>query len=310
MRDDRPSFTARWVATMRGLGAFLPDALRLIDDPYGLRFAGKLRALRDRPAIERSARAMSRLWLRPGLRRSIVYWQLRSRIVDDAIATFVRAGGRQIVLLGAGFDCRAWRLGALAESTVFEVDHGPTQAEKRAVMAGEAPAARSVLVPWDFERRPLRELAPELAARGHDRSAPTMTILEGVCMFLSPDALDATFEGMTRYSAPGSPVAMTYMSPAIFADRSLGFVRRRAVVRLMGEPFRSCFEPRVLAPWLAARGFALESNESAMQAGTRLLGADQALAILGPQRSTSHVALAHAAAHGVSHIVPVLIPDA
>ena len=294
MRDDRPSFTARWVATMRGLGAFLPEALQLVDDPYGLRFAGRLRALRGGGAVERWGRATRRLWLRSGLVRSIVYWQLRSRVVDDAIAEFHAAGGRQLVVLGAGFDCRAWRLGDLAGSTVFEVDHGPTQVEKQAVMAGERPAARSVLVPWQFERRPLRELVAELARHGHDNRAPTMTILEGVCMFLSPPALEATFEGIARYSSAGSPIAMTYMSPAIFEDRSLGFVRRRTVVRLMGEPFRSCFEPEALSAWLSSRGFALRTNESAMHAGARLLGAERAVEILGPQRSTSHVARGYA----------------
>src|ERR1019366_7418299 len=217
----------------------------------------------DGGAVERRARATAGLWMRAALVRSIVYWQLRSRVVDDALAAFERSGGRQIVVLGAGFDCRAWRLRGLASSSVFEVDHAPTQAAKRVVMADVPAVARSVLVPWDFERRPLRELPAELETRGHDARAPTMTILEGVLMFLSPPALEATFEGVAAYSRAGSPVAMTYMTPAIFADRAPGFVRRRAVVRFMGEPFRSCFEPGALAAWLAARGFALESDESA-----------------------------------------------
>jgi len=199
MREDRPSFTARWVAAMRGLAAFLPEPLRLTDDPYGLRFAGRLRALRGGAFVERWARRSTRFWLSSRLLRSIVYWQLRSRVVDDAVAAFLGEGGRQIVILGAGFDCRAWRLDTLAGRTVFEIDHGPTQAEKRAVMAGERPFARSVLVPWDFERRPLHGLAAELASHGHDASAPTMTILEGVSMFLSPEAMEATFEGVGGY---------------------------------------------------------------------------------------------------------------
>ncbi len=292
MVEARQSFTATWVATMRGLGTFLPAPLKLVEDPYGLRFAGRLRALRENRSLERRARSTSRYWLRGPLCRAVVYWQLRSRVVDDALAAFHRAGGKQIVLLGAGFDCRAWRLPELAGSAVFEVDRPVTQAAKQRLMADEPPVARRTIIPWDFEHRPLAELAARLRAEGHDAAAPTITILEGVLMFLSPSALDATFDGIAGYSTPGSPIAMTYMDPAIFADKSLGFVRRRTVVRLMGEPFRSCFEPRDVPPWLAARGFRLEHDESAMQAGARLLGPTAALAMLGPQRSTSHVALA------------------
>lgn len=272
MVEARQSFTATWVATMRGLGTFLPAPLKLVEDPYGLRFAGRLRALRENRSLERRARSTSRYWLRGPLCRAVVYWQLRSRVVDDALAAFHRAGGKQIVLLGAGFDCRAWRLPELAGSAVFEVDRPVTQAAKQRLMADEPPVARRTIIPWDFEHRPLAELAACLRAEGHDAAAPTITILEGVLMFLSPSALDATFDGIAGHSTPGSPFAMTYMDPAIFADKSLGFVRRRTVVRLMGEPFRSCFEPRDVPPWLAARGFRLEHDESAMQAGARLLG--------------------------------------
>jgi len=87
---------------------------------------------------------------------------------------------------------------------------------------------------------------------------------------------------------------MTYMTPAIFTDRSALFVRRRTILRLLGEPFRFCLEPDAMPGWLEKRGFALRSNESAMQAGARLLGAERAREILGPQRSISHVALARA----------------
>lgn len=159
-------------------------------------------------------------------------------------------------------------------------------------MSSAAPVARDVLVPWDFERSPLAELPARLRTAGHDSRAATMTILEGVLMFLSPPAVAATFDAVARYSAPGSLVAMTYMDPEIFEDRSPGFIRRRTLVRLMGEPFRSCFVPDEVPRWLASRGFALAHDESAMQAGSRLLGVERAVSILGPQRSTSHVALA------------------
>ena len=47
------------------------------------------------------------------------------------VADGLGAGLRQMLLLGAGFDSRAYRLPALADARVFEVDHPATQRAKR-----------------------------------------------------------------------------------------------------------------------------------------------------------------------------------
>jgi methyltransferase (TIGR00027 family) len=276
---------------MRGLGAFLPERLRLVDDPYGLRFARGARALRDWPGAERRGRWTAPIWMRGYLRRFAVYMQLRTRVIDDDVAAFATAGGRQLVLLGAGFDCRAWRLAALAGATVYEVDHPATQAKKRAIMAGEPTPARVVFVPWDFEHEPLSELPARLKAEGHDDRAPTMTILEGVVMYLTEPALDTTFACIASYSARGSPLAMTYMDRELIDRRSRGFAVRHAAVRLFGEPFRSAFDPAELPAWLRGRGFRLDRDESAAEAGTRLMGLTPSRA-RALRTTLSHFALA------------------
>lgn len=291
MREDSPSFTAAWVAAMRGLGAFLPDRLRLVDDPYGLRFARPMRALRDDPSVQRRGRRTSPLWMRGYLRRFAVYMQLRTRVIDDDVAAFAAAGGRQLVLLGAGFDCRAWRLPVLAGVTVYEVDHRATQTKKRAIMASERSPARVVFVPWDFEHEPLSALPERLKSEGHDPGAPTMTILEGVVMYLTESALDATFACIRSYSAPGSPLSVTYMDQELIERRSRGLVLQHAAVRLFGEPFRSGFDPAAFSGWLQARGFRLDRDESAAGSGSRLLGVDGSAA-RGLRVTLTHFALA------------------
>jgi methyltransferase (TIGR00027 family) len=216
--------------------------------------------------------------------------QLRTRVIDDDVAAFAAAGGRQLVLLGAGFDCRAWRLAALAGATVFEVDHPATQARKRARMAGEATRGRVTFIPWDFEQQPLSDLPARLRLEGHDASAPTMTILEGVVMYLTESALDATFACIRSYSAPGSPLAMTYMRRELI-EQTNRFATRHVVVRLFGEPFRWALDPRELGAWLDARGFRLERDASAADAGTRFFGADASRA-RGLRQTLSHFVLA------------------
>jgi len=276
---------------MRGLGAFLPDNLRLVDDPYGLRFVRPARAPGGTSGRSRRGRAAARLWMRGFLRRFAVYMQLRTRVIDDDVAAFAAAGGRQVVLLGAGFDCRAWRLAALAGATVYEIDHPATQAKKRKIMSSEPTPARVVFVPWDFEREPLSSLPDRLRREGHDDHSPTMTILEGVVMYLSEPALDATFACVASYSATGSPLSVTYLDRELVDRRSTTFVARHAAVRIFGEPFRSAFDPAELRPWLRDRGFQLERNESVAESAVRLLG-------LAPARARrlrttlSHFALA------------------
>jgi len=291
VRADSPSFTAAWVAAMRGLGAFLPERLRLVDDPYGLRFARPVRALRDDSSVEHRGRRTAPLWLRGYLRRFAVYMQLRTRVIDDDVAAFAAAGGRQLVLLGAGFDCRAWRLPALADVTVYEVDHAATQAKKRSIMAAERTSARVVFVPWDFEHEPLSALPDLLKREGHDPRAATMTILEGVVMYLTESALDATFACVRSYSAPGSPLAVTYMDQELIDRDSKGLTLQHAAFRLFGEPLRSGFDPAAFSGWLQARGFRLERDESAAGSGSRLLGADRTAA-RGLRVKLTHFALA------------------
>ncbi len=279
---------------MRGLGAFLPEPLRLIDDPYGLRFMRMARFLRESPDARRLGRTTAPLWMRGYVRGLALYMQVRTRVIDDEVAAFRAAGGRQVVLLGAGFDCRAWRLAALAGATVYEVDHPATQARKRSRMADEATRGPVVFIPWDFEHQPLSALPARLKAEGHDDHAPTMTILEGVVMYLTESALDATFASIASYSAPGSPLAMTYMRRELLEGRTSGLAPRHLLVRMFGEPFRWALDPAELGPWLDARRFRIERDESAVDAGTRLLGAApwRARAL---RRTLSHFVLARRA---------------
>ena len=99
----------------------------MVDDPLAAAFLGTpLWAVvrLGRPA----AAVIDRRW--PGVRTSVV---ARTRLIDDVVAEQAPALG-QVVVLGAGFDTRPYRLPALAGRPVFEVDHPDTQRRKRAVL--------------------------------------------------------------------------------------------------------------------------------------------------------------------------------
>jgi methyltransferase (TIGR00027 family) len=224
----------------RGLGEQLPEDARLVVDPYGFRFAESwLRLLAALP------RFFARL-----LEPLIVGIQLRTKIVDDVLASFVREGGEQVVLLGAGYDCRALRFADVAR--FFEVDLAATQARKRAL----APS-RAHYVAFDFEGD-VATLTDILGASGFDRMAPALTIWEGVAVYLSDAAVDATVRAIASWSAPRSALVFSYYTLDALARTNRGLMQRM----LRREPLRSGFDPAVLPAWLGERGFQMIADVS------------------------------------------------
>src|SRR5215468_2274981 len=290
MRDDAPSRTAQWVAAARGMGRLLPEAVRLADDPYGLAFASPRIARlveRTRDARPDRARAIAHV---PGLSMWIAYMQVRTRLIDDAVRAFVADGGRQVVVLGAGYDCRALRLPELADAHVIEVDHPATQGHKRAVLDRLAARSPAHYLAWDFETHPMDDLPGALAGAGHDPAAPTLTIWEGVTMYLTEAAIDASLRAIASWSAAGSVLALTYFTRRRL-QRSVVVRAVRAVVRSIGEPFRFGWDPDELPAYLAARGFALISDVSTSAAAHQLLPRELAAQIV----QTDRVAIARRA---------------
>jgi methyltransferase (TIGR00027 family) len=101
-------------------------------------------------------------------------------------------------------------LDALADTTVFEVDHPATQALKRERAAAIPAKARQVrFVATDFRRN---DMAASLRAAGYDPSLPTFWLWEGVTVYLRPEAVAANLEALAALSAAGSHLALTYLS--------------------------------------------------------------------------------------------------
>jgi methyltransferase (TIGR00027 family) len=242
--------------------------MRLVHDPYGLRFGG--------PATVALAKAAVKLPLAVGrmpVVRTVMWVQIRTRVLDDVLRAFTAAGGQQVLLLGAGFDCRGTRFAdELGDGTVFEVDHPATQARKKRVLAeAAARQARTRYLAWDFERDRMIDLPERLALLGHDSSRPTLTIWEGVTPYLTPTAIASTVASVHALSAPGSPFAFTYFDRAQI-DRP--DVRHRVLARFVarvGEPFRFGWDPTELPMWLDDHGFALDWDRTDLELAARLL---------------------------------------
>jgi len=183
---------------------------------------------------------------------------VRTRYIDDALTEALRAGLEQIVIFGAGFDSRAYRIPGIAGTRVFEVDHPMTQAEKKKAVARRLGAlpAHVVFVPVDFGTDTLDSAMP---AAGFRESARTFFICEGVTHYLSAADVDTLFRYVARSAPAGSRMVFTYIHRTILegAATFAGAGRTLATVKRSGEPYTFGFEPEALPQYLAERDLTL-----------------------------------------------------
>jgi len=312
MKHGKASRTAGHVAALRGLGVLLPPSARLIDDPWGAEWTGYGRLRRLAAVMPGLAQRLSRpMW------RWLLYMQVRTYALDQEVVRFAESGGRQLVLLGAGLDARAQRL-RHPSLRVFEVDHPATQAKKRrlaeARSAGVPPASlhpssqageggagveeragrprsqghqaggAATFVPWDFEHDPVDRLPQRLCDLGYRRNERGCVLWEGVTMYLSEAANAATFAMLADLLAPDSAVAFTYFAKGFLSSRARRDRLMRRFVASHGEPWIFGWEPDQLPAWLAARGFAIEHDDSTAALAARWLPPDLAARVKEDER--------------------------
>jgi methyltransferase (TIGR00027 family) len=139
-------------------------------------------------------------------RLGIDYQAVRTHFFDEYFADAVGAGIRQVVILAAGLDSRAYRLNWPADTAVYEIDQPKVLEYKTGILEehGAVPTASRHPVPVD-----LRDDWPAaLTAAGFDRTQPTAWLAEGLLPYLPSDAQDRLFEKFTALSVPGSRVAV------------------------------------------------------------------------------------------------------
>ena len=247
MKSERPSRTAHLVALGRAFADAGLSHVADFSDPTARAFLSE-RGQRSFDRIQGAAPKGNRL----AVARSMADMAaLRTAAIDRAVRDAIAGGATQLVILGAGYDGRAWRLPELAGVNVFEVDRAVTQRDKRARIA-KLPAAVGLVnfVAIDFEHE---SLATVLDRAGHDSSSPTCWIWEGVTMYLTREAMHSTLADIARRSARGSTLIVNYHTGrrGVFA---------RLMFRLIGEPQISAWTREEMAADLGAVGFAVHED--------------------------------------------------
>ena len=246
----RASMTALGIAAIRALERERPPAERIVDDPYARHFVGEW-LFRVMTFFDHLGWGERR---GPGVQGYIV---ARERAIDDLFLRMLGDGMEQVVILGAGYDARAYRFARpLRGLRVFEVDEPATQETKKARLdqISDEFHGEVTMVPLDLERRTLAE---SLLAAGYDPALRTVFIMQGVMMYLTADAMDSTLRFVRSSAAPGSAIIFDYTANEILRGGGRTEVRKtNRYGRFSGEQVRLGLDPESASTWLTERGFA------------------------------------------------------
>lgn len=251
---------AEGVAIHRIVESGKPEDVRIFYDPYAIHFVSQksLELFKD-PVKAKSAREYYES-LFPGIRNSII---ARIRYFDDLIRKSIDEGLEQLVILGAGYDTRAYRIEGLQKGKikVFEIDHPGTQnfkIQKIRQLFGSIPQ-NVVHVPIDFE---IEALAQKLFESGYDPSKKTLFVMEGLIMYIPPNAVDETLSFMVENSRAGSALIFDYYPQSVVdgtCKLEAGRNIRNYVIKL-GEPFQFGIAEGTVESFLRDRGFSKIQN--------------------------------------------------
>lgn len=253
--------TAESAAAMRAAGAAEPDpAVRNPDFLAAAFVRGGLRL----PAVVKVAglRRLVRLVAELGAPGSYYYETARTLHLDAAVREQVAAGIEQLVLLGAGYDTRPYRMAEeLRDVAVFEVDHPAMAASKRdrvREVLGALPE-HVTYVDVDFT---VDDLEDRLDADGYDRSLPTLLVWSGVTPYIPEPAVLQVLSFVAGHGSPATTIVFDYCyREMVEGDESYHGARELLrAVRRIGEPLRFGIPRGRTSEFLAAVGLSLERD--------------------------------------------------
>jgi methyltransferase (TIGR00027 family) len=154
----------------------------------------------------------------------------RTQWFDDVTLQAIEGGIRQVVIVAAGYDCRALRF-RTSGVRFIELDHPATQADKRRILdemsadvTGVAYAAADFIVD---------DVGSALADAGHDADVATLFLVEGLLIYLPEHVIVALLTALRARATPASRLAVS-----IARGGSPEFQARVAAI---GEPAQSGF---------------------------------------------------------------------
>lgn len=290
MKEQTASSTAETMTMHRAFEAFFPKDAQVIQDPHAAHFISEktrktLNSFLGRCLIRF---VMNRVY--PGVNGAVVS---RVRFIDEIVAAGLKEDLKQVVILGAGYDTRAFRLG-LEKIRVFELDHPATQERKKQKVKElfKALPNHVTYIPVDLEAD---GLAPLLNNTAYDPIKRTLFIMEGLLMYLPKETVTGLLTAARDNSAKGSGVTFDYL-PTTLVDGTIKVKEGKNMhkhVLKTGEPFHFGLNPDRVEPFLGELGWTVTENIHAPDCRNRYFNGS------GTNRKISTVfSFVHAISHG------------
>ena len=248
---DAVSSTAKFVCDYRAIGALHPDPKLRNKDRLAAKLCPATILPHDyamaRYSIDRDPEGLS----------GYFFVNARTLHIDAQLVKAAAEGVRQVIVLGAGYDSRAYRFHKAYPKLVFyEVDlPAMVRSKKQAIeqLFGKPP--RHVrYVPIDFNTETLDSV---LAAAGYDRGVRSLFIIEGVVMYVNEPGNSATFDFIRRNSPPGTRVVYDYVLRRVVEGDYEGLYAAKRLaegVASVDEPFISGWTPEEAAAFADKHG--------------------------------------------------------
>jgi len=181
----------------------------------------------------------------------------RTKYFDAVFTETIEQGFDQIVIFGAGLDSRALRFSRLNKGTkIFELDAPTTQQEKMKAYQSKKLVVPEglIFVPIDFNKESLRE---KMACAGFIAGKRSLFLLEGITMYLSPEAIDGTFRFISDVSGSGSLIVFDYIHAGVIRRENKYYGERDIyrTVAAAGEEWMFGLDESEVERFLSKYGF-------------------------------------------------------
>ena len=259
MAERDPKKMALQIAGMRANETHLPEDERVFQDPYAeYFFPPEVRNMVKDTAWVKAERAKYEAVM-PGVNGALA---ARVKYIDECLAQAIESGFRQLVIIGAGYDTRAYRVPGVKENLrVFEVDHPLTQKVKTDTIKeifGQVPGHVTYL-PMEFGRDRLDE---KLVQAGYDVRQKTLFVVEGLLMYIPPPAVETLLAFIRSASGSGSALVADFFDTSVIDGTSPLTEAQvlRSFVEAEGAPLQFGIPEDRVEDFFKQRGFSKASR--------------------------------------------------
>lgn len=194
--QDTVSLTSRYMAVVRAVETQRPN--RLFADPLAAHLAGTKIMAEIADRVIQKHEEEDREFL------SIV---IRTRFFDDFLMSSTQQI-RQVVILGAGMDARAFRLNFDPSVHLYELDRLPVIQTKEFLLGNILAKCDRSTIPVD-----LRESWSDiLQQNGFQPNIPTAWLMEGLLYYLHETEVHQLLDKITQLSAAGSCLGADFLN--------------------------------------------------------------------------------------------------